>query len=138
MSLKTGRTVNVILKAVCAGCVAATERQLVDFLPGGTFHGVEDPELRARLQHSKLTNLVGEQAFGDLNFSLFKRRNASLHHHSSINIMKRNKTISTFFLEKSEEEQKSLLQLSAKKAPALRKKHQEEEREMQLVTDSRS
>ena len=87
--------VKLILKAVWAGCVAVTERQLVDFLPGGKFHGVEDPELRARLQHSKLTNLVGEQAFGDLDFSLFKRRNASLHHLSSINIMKRNKTIST-------------------------------------------
>ena len=87
--------VKLILKAVWAGCVAVTERQLVDFLPGGKFHGVEDPELRARLQHSKLTNLIGEQAFGDLDFSLFKRRNASLHHLSSINIMKRNKTIST-------------------------------------------
>ena len=66
-------TVKVILKAICAGCVAATECQLADFLPGGKFHGVGDPELRARLQHSKLTNLVGEQAFGNLDVNLFKR-----------------------------------------------------------------
>ena len=65
--------VKVIRKAVCAGCVAVTERQLVHFRPGGKFHGAEDPELRARLQHSKLTNLVGEQAFGNLDVNLFKR-----------------------------------------------------------------
>lgn len=44
------------------------------------------------MEHSKLTNLVGEQAFGDLDFSMFKRRNATAHYHSSMNIMKRNQT----------------------------------------------
>ena len=118
-----------ILKAVCRGCVETTERQLADFLPEGKYHGVQDPEVRRRLQHSKLTNMVGEQSFGDLDFSLFKRRNASLHHHSTIHMLKRNKSISSFFSLKTAAEQQELLQVSGRKAPALRRKHQEDERD---------
>ena len=103
------------------------ERQ--DFLPGGKYHTVDDPTLREKMTHSKMTNLVGEQYFGDLDFSLFKRRNASLHHHSTINILKRNKSISQYFCLKSHEEQAQLLKLSAKKAPKLRKWHVADEKE---------
>ena len=44
-------------------------------------------ELRQKLQHSKLANLLGEQAFGDFDFSMFKRRSATAQYHSSVNIL---------------------------------------------------
>ena len=126
---ETKEEVKQILKKLCKGCLETTKRQLADFLPGGRYHGVQDEDTRKRLQQSKLTNLIGEQAFGDLDFSLFKRRNTSLHHHSTINMLKRNKSISTFLNLKTPEVQHSLLQLSKRKAAALRKKHRQDEKD---------
>ena len=86
--------VKVILQELCTGLVTATERQLADFLPEGCYHDVpEDDQLRGKMSHSHLTNLTGEQLFGDLDFSLFKRRSASLFYHSTINILKRGTVI---------------------------------------------
>ena len=115
--------VKVILEKLSAGFLTVTERQLKDFLPGGRYHGIEDLALKKKMGHCKLTNLLGEACFGDLDFSLFKRRNASIHHHSTINMMKRNFTISAWFSNKTLEEQDRLLKLSAIKAKDLRRKH---------------
>ena len=69
------------------------KEELVDFLPEGKNHRVQDEEMRRRQQqHSKLTNLTGEQVLGDLDFSLFKKRNALLHHHSTINTVRKSKS----------------------------------------------
>ena len=119
---ETKEEVKWILKKLCKGCLETTKRQLADFLPEGKYHGVQDEDMRKRLQHSKLTNLIGEQAFGDLDFSV-------MHHCSTINMLKRNKSISTFLNLKTPEEQHSLLQLSRQKAEALRKKHRQDEKD---------
>ena len=112
-----------VLQNLCAGFTSVTERQLADFLPQGKYHEVKDPALHDKMKHSHITNLVGEQCFGDLDFSIFKRRSASVHHHTTVNIMKRNKMVSVWFLGKTEEEQNRWLALSAKKSAALRQKH---------------
>ena len=109
-------------KLVCA-FVLCTERQLVDFLPGGKFGETCSSEQRAAMQHCKLTNLVSENEFGDLDFSQFRRRHASLHFHSSIQIVKQNKTISYWLSSKSETEQSRLLKIARHKAHELRAKH---------------
>ena len=80
------------------------------------------------MKHTKLTNLIGEQCLGDLDYNIFTRRNASLHFRSFISMMSRNQTMSTWFQGKSQEEQRRLLSLSAKKGPALRKHHREHEK----------
>ena len=86
-----------IIGSLCQGFLAVMNLQLVDFLPNGKYHAVQDPVLRDKLSHSKLTNITGgEQCFGDLDFSLFKRRNASIHHLSTLNMLNRNWTISSF------------------------------------------
>ena len=59
-------------KLVCA-FVICTERHLVDFLPGGKFGETCSSEQRAAMQHCKLTNLVSENEFGDLDFSQYRR-----------------------------------------------------------------
>ncbi|KAK2167017.1 hypothetical protein LSH36_32g02029 [Paralvinella palmiformis] len=51
-----------------------------------------------------------------------------LHPCFTINILKRNRSVSAWFLKKSNEEQAKLLNLSAKKAPEARKRSAEEER----------
>ena len=112
-----------LLKKMAASMMEVTRRQLEDFLPGGKFHSNQDPELRKRLEHSCITNLVAEQSFADLDFSLFKRRNCTLHHHTTISMLKRNKSVTNWFLGKSAEEKERLLEMSAKKGPALRKKN---------------
>lgn len=118
-----------IMQRMCVNMLTVTERQLVDFLPGGRYHNVQDPELWDKMRHSKLTNLVGEEAFGDLDFSLFKRRHANVHHHSTISMLKRNKSVSSWLCSKDVATQDQLLRLSAQKSAALRQSHKELERE---------
>ena len=117
------------LRKISKEVIITINNQLKDFLEGGRYYHVTDPELRQRMKHCKLTNLVGEQAFGDLDFSIFKRCYASLHHHSTVQMMKRNKPISMWFSSKDEEEQKCLLNLSSEKAPLLRQQHVLEEKD---------
>ena len=112
-----------LLKKMAAPMMEVTRRQLEDFLLGGKFHSNQDPVLCKRLEHSCITNLAAEQSFADLDFSLFKRRNCTLHHHTTISMLKRNKSLTSWFLGKSAEEKERLLEKSAKKGPALRKKN---------------
>ena len=114
-----------VLEKICAAMVVVTERQLADFLPNGRYHNVEDPDLWEKLEHSHITNLVAEECFADLDFSLFKRRNSSLHHHSTVNMLKRNKSVTSWFMKKSANEQTELLKMSARKSLSLREKHQQ-------------
>ena len=118
------------LEQLCAAFATVTERQLADFLDGGCYSNVQDPERREKIDHCLLTNLIGEACFGDLDFSIFKRRNASLHHHSTVNMLKRNRTVSVWLSNKSEEEQRCLLDMSAKKAPILREKHKQMQKDV--------
>ena len=66
--------VKQLIKSLCQGFVAKLEKQLVNFLANGEYHAVDDPLVRERHANSKLTNLLGEACFRDLEFSLFKLR----------------------------------------------------------------
>jgi len=65
-----------VIKTLSKGFLEVLNLQPKDFLPHGKYHAVVDADLCGRLSHSKLTNITGEQYFGDLDFSLFKQRNA--------------------------------------------------------------
>ena len=121
------KLVQEALQSIFSGFLAVTDRQLGDFLVGGRYHNVQDQELYNRMKHSQLTNLTGEANLADLDFSMFTKRNASLHHRSMTNMMKRNKPITTWFSLKSKSEQSLLLSLSVKKAKSLREKHRKDE-----------
>lgn len=112
-----------ILQKLCAAYKDVVQRQLVDFLPEGRYHNIQDEEQRQKMKHSKITNLLGEECFGDLDFSIFKRRHASLHHHSTINMLKRNDTLN-WFEAKSKSEQERLLTICDLKSGELRRNHQ--------------
>ncbi|KAL3857378.1 hypothetical protein ACJMK2_012053 [Sinanodonta woodiana] len=119
-----------IICHLCAGFLEVVERQLADFLPDkpGKYHAVQDEEQRQKLAHCQLTNMFGEQCFGDLDFSLFKRRNASSHHLSTLNMLNRNKTVSSFLSSLTEEEENFLFKKSACLAQTFRAKHRQEEK----------
>ncbi|XP_033123577.1 uncharacterized protein LOC117122178 [Anneissia japonica] len=99
------------LRVLMKGFVEVTERQLNDFVEGGEFSVEPSTELREKMKSCKLTNLVSEFEFGDLDFSLFKRRNASLFFHTNIQMLKKNRTISKWLKSKPPKEQVSYLQL---------------------------
>ena len=120
--------------------LVVTDRQMAEFLPGGRYYAVQDQALRDRLAHSHLTNLVAEQYFADLDFSLFKRRSCSLYHHATLAMLKRNRSV-TWLMQKPAEEREQLLRKVSKKAQHLRQKHQQEEQnvlhQMQILMEQR-
>jgi len=75
---------------LCQQSKVVLERQLDDFLAGGAI----DEYVKSILNSCPLTNLVGERLFGDLDCDMHTRRNASLHFRSTLNMLKRDKTMS--------------------------------------------
>ena len=122
------------LQKLCAGIVIVIERQLVDFLPNGKYSEVADEALEQKMAHCKLTNLIGEACFGDLDFSFYKRRHTSLHHHSTINMLKRNRTMTSWFDKKSFAQQSQLLSMASKDASVLRASHNEANKQVVETT----
>ena len=98
------------ISAICQAFVEVTERQLCDFLPDGGYHAVQDPAVLAKREHSHITNLLGEACFGDLDVSIYTQRNTSVHHHSTLIMLKRNKTMTEWFLKNSAASYKCHLQ----------------------------
>ena len=101
------------LKCMYVEALEVTKRRLEDFLPGGKFEDVDEC-IKKQLMHCLLTNFVGESAFGDFDFDVCKRRNASLHNRSSMQSIKRNKTVK-FISSKSRSQISRLLGLADKK-----------------------
>ena len=71
--------------------IKCIDKQLVDFLPGGKFHDVSNENDVKRTKFAHTTNLACEHHFGDLDSSQKRRPSASMHHHSSIQLLKRNR-----------------------------------------------
>ena len=108
---------------------AVTRRQLSDFRPGGAYSAPASPEERQEMADFKLNNLFGEACLGDLDFSLFKQRHSSVHHHSTVNMTKRNKPITKFLWKKSAAVQKRLVSFARRKAVSVRKEHRQREKQ---------
>ena len=110
--------------------VKVIDRQLSDFLTGGKYSSPPNEEDRQRMAHCRTTNLLGEACFGDLDFSMNKRRSASSFHHSTVNMMKRNKPITAWLCAKSLEDQKVVMRAARRKGEQLRRLHKEKEAEV--------
>ena len=119
------------------GFIRVTEKQLADLLPGGEFGSEPSKTKRAQMKHCKVTNLLSEHEFGDLDFSQFRRRHASLYYHSGIQILKQNHTISKWLAGKPENEQSTLLKMARTMSGEMRKRHLEKERHVIRKTRER-
>ena len=120
---ESGELAKKALEVILPEFIKCTKRQLDDFLPGGKYGSEPPEELRGQMRHCRLTNLVSENEFGDLDFSQYRRRHASLHFHSGIQMAKRNKTISKWLSSKPEEAQSRFLKFARSKSHEMRQKH---------------
>ncbi|KAH3855453.1 hypothetical protein DPMN_098020 [Dreissena polymorpha] len=119
-------TTEVVSKAM----IKCIEKQLVDFLPGGKFHASDLPPSR-QAQFAPVTNLSCEHHFGDLDSSHRRRPHASYHHHSSVQMLKRNRTqIASWIKGMGEKERNYLLMKARLESTALRDSHRANEREV--------
>ena len=85
-------------------------------------------EVRKQLKPCPLSNLVSEYAFGDLDYDQQRRRQCSMHRHSTLHMLKNNKTISKWLDQKCENIQGTLLNMARRKVSDLRMKHKENEK----------
>ena len=61
------------------------------FLPGGVYGDELSDDLQNLLDKCPLTNLTGERMFGDLDYDMSRRRTATTHLRSTLNMCKHNK-----------------------------------------------
>ena len=97
------------LSAGCHGLISTIKKQLVDFLPGGCYSAPASKEDLDRTSFAHKTNLTCEHHFGDLDSSQRRRPNCTMHHHSTLQLLKRNsKNINEWYSEMLAEERLSL------------------------------
>ena len=101
--------------------LSVVKRQLSDHLSGGIYGSEPDCELKKQdpAWHSKLTNIPAENLFGDLDLTIKRKPNATLRHHSSISMLKRNKTVK-WLKTKTEQSRKCLMEKSRRGAKTLK------------------
>ena len=126
------------LKAGCIGIVRTIRKQLTDFLPGGTYSQTPSEEELKRTSFAHKTNLSCEHHFGDLDSSQRRRPNCSMHHHSTVQMLKRNaQNIKTWYSGMKAEEQADLWKEARLHARDLRERHRmAEKRERDLLYDT--
>ena len=120
-----------LIKLVSLSMIRVIDKQLIDFLPGGQFCKQSTSEDARRTQFAQLTNLGCEHHFGDLDSSQRRRPSASMHHHSSVQLLKRNREgLMQWFGEMSPNKLSSLLKSARKGGRELRQTHLEEEKKV--------
>lgn len=112
-----------------------TRNQLSCFVTGGKYGG-PPAEIPEGMEHCPLTNLLGENVFGHLDYDMGHRRHSSLHHRSTTLMMQHNRT-AQWLSKKSHEDFASLMTFARKKGPGLRKQHRQQERIIRLKLQER-
>ncbi|GFR61946.1 hypothetical protein ElyMa_000117500 [Elysia marginata] len=114
--------------AIAQACQDVLKRQLVDFLAGGKFDFTctESPIYL----NCPITNVVGENAFGDFDFLTQKHRRASLFHVSSLQTAKQNR-VSQWL--QTTEDPKAAMAHARKTAAHFRESHRKREKEVMLA-----
>jgi hypothetical protein len=97
------------LEKLMSACLAVVKKQLADFLDGGVYGSEPSPEQRSKMSHCVLHNLMSVYAFGDLEYSQNRRRHSSIHHHSTIHMLRHNSTVSKWLAGKDGVTQRVLM-----------------------------
>ena len=120
---------NETFNKLCTVSLEVLQSQLIDFFDDGIFAGSLPHEVHEVLKTCPLTNLVGERLFGDLDFDMSKRRRASLHLRTSINMWKHNGT-GHWMSKKKKQEAVHLLTMARKNKEELKKRCRESEKDV--------
>jgi hypothetical protein len=124
-----------ILKAIFKALNECITKQLSAFIDGPYSHAPSSTE-KERTKGAHHTNMSCERYFGTLDSSMSRRKNATLHYHSTILLMKACRTrFPSWMREKSIEEQKSLWALALKEGKKLRQKHLSDEKNQLIIIE---
>ena len=116
------------VRSVANSFAKTIEKQLIDFLPGGEYY---KPVNMEKTDFAHVTNLACEHHFGDLDSSQRRRPNATLHYHSNIHIIKRNReNISRWLSNESKEFKREAWKRARSSGKILRKSHREQNRKV--------
>ena len=108
-------------KVIATAMLKCVEKQLVDFLPNGKYSKAPSSIDLKRTQYSHSTNLGCEHHFGDLDSSQKRRPNASMHHHTSVQVLKCNrKKLMNWLLGMPKENREDLMKKARKGGRELR------------------
>ena len=124
-------SVKSALEYILREVLLVTRRQLEEFLPDGRFGGELPAHTQQELRHCPLTNLIGENVFGEMDFEMSKKRNCSFHHLSSTQMMKYNKT-PVWLDSKGAYQTSKLLSTARRRARQLRNRHRQQEQVVRL------
>ena len=116
--------------------LTVTERQLADFLAGGKYSDRLSAEVMDTMTSFPLTNMVGENSSGNMDFDIQKRRHCVTNHRTTTHMLKRNKT-GDWSEEKTDEEMARILKTVRKKAIFFRKQHKLQEKVVRLKIQER-
>jgi hypothetical protein len=123
---------NDTLKTMAAAMKRTIQKQLQDFLVGQFSEEPSEYDLK-RTKFAHNTNLGCEHHFGDLDSSQRRRPNASFHHHTSVQLLKRNREHLFEWLEQlKEDEQCNLMKTARSGGKAMRKRHREDEKKVSV------
>ena len=102
-------------------------RQLSDFIDG-PYSEVPNEQAAKRTSFAPITNLSCEHHFGDLDSSQRGRPNASLHHPSTVQMLKRNRSNIVDWLEKLPDTERTTVFMNARvNGPLLRAQHRQQD-----------
>ena len=108
-------TVEAALSKMMRDILVTTRGQLKEFLEAGEYGSILATEDQQTLAHCPLTNLLGENVFGEMDFDMGKRRNTSFHHRSTTQMLHHNKT-SMWLAEIPKEEATHLLLIARRES----------------------
>ena len=102
-------------------------RQLSDFIDG-PYSEIASEDAAKRTSFAPITNLSCEHHFGDLDSSQRRLPNASLHHHSTVQMLKRNRSNIVDWLEKLPDTERASVFMNARlNGPLLRVPHRQQD-----------
>ena len=118
------------LKLSCKAIAKTLRKQANDFLPGGKYAELASADLVKRTGFSQNNNNGCEHHFGDLDSSQRRRPNCSMHHHSTVQMLKRNReAIKKWYSAMPPIKQQALWKEARERGKQLRAKHRKDEAE---------
>ena len=110
--------------------VDVTTSQLRDFIAGNIYGGPPAP-VPEGMEHCPLTNLLGENVFGDYDFDMGQCRHCSTHHRTTTHMLCHNKT-AKWLSRKRSADTASLMKFARTKGRCLRQDHCQQEQLVML------
>lgn len=129
LSKEMKKEMKEVIVTISNSLLSTVRKQLADFLMTGKYGSSSSSSSLDHLDFAPLSNLVCERNFGHLDSSQRRRPHSSLHHHTSVILLKQTrKNLRSWYQKLTPSEKKELWERARKKGNFLRKKHQQQDR----------